>query len=542
MGDVPHHPSETEVGRLRAAELDDLADHWFWRDDPDASMRWRREAYRRHVGDGDDGHAALAAWRLFYDHFLVGETAPAGGWLARCREHADRAGGATLGWLSIADADWADREGDRAGRRRRSGEAVEIARGVGERDLLAMALQSHGRALIAAGQDRAGRRLLDEAMVSVVNEELDPLYTGWVYCNVVSTCFELADLRRAQEWSDAAARWCDDRDVGRMYPGLCRVYAVELDVLRGSWESAGDDVAKACADLYAYDPRYAASAHEVAGDLARRRGDLDGAAEEYRRCRELGGAPHLGLALLRAARGDPHVALAELRMLAETASAPLPDAMLLLALCDVGVEVGDLSAVRLATERMGALASEHPSGLVEAFAVAVRGELALMEHDLVSALHDLVDAAGRLTEHDVLHEAARRRVRVAEISARLGDREHAADELDAAIAEFDRLGAEPDRERARTQRALVLAGGGSHDSPAPSARPLSRREIDVLELVASGHTNRQVADRLVISSHTVDRHMSNIRSKLGVSSRAAAIAIAYENGWLDRVGPASPND
>ncbi|MEM9040657.1 MAG: LuxR C-terminal-related transcriptional regulator [Actinomycetota bacterium] len=541
MGDLPHHPPETDVDRLRADDLDELADQWFWRDDPDASMRWRREAYRRHVRDGDDDRSSRAAWRLFYDHFLVGETAPAGGWLERCREHADRAGDVAAGWLAIADADWADRGDDPLGRRRRSSDAVEIARAVGDRDLLAMALQSHGRALIAAGEGRDGRRLLDEAMVAVVNDELDPLYTGWVFCNVVSTCFELADLRRAQQWSDAAVRWCDGGDVGRMYPGLCRVYAVELDALRGSWESARAGVTRACADLHAYDPRYAASAHEVAGDLALRRGDLDGADDEYRRCRELGGAPHRGLALLRAARGDVAVALAELRALAEARSAPFPDAMLLLAMSDLAAEIGDASAVRLAAERLATLAADHPSELVDALALAVRGELALMEGDLVAALHDLVESTSRLTEHDVRHEAARRRVRAADVSARLGDHAHAVVELDAAIAVFDDLGAEPDGVRARSHRALLLDGGDPSPSPESSAGPLSRRELDVLELVASGHTNRQVADRLVISTHTVDRHMSNIRSKLGVSSRAAAIALAYEHGWLDGAAPASSN-
>ena len=118
---------------------------------------------------------------------------------------------------------------------------MELGRTTGHADLTAMALQAKGRSLVACGRLEDGITALDEAMVAVVNGELTPLFTGWVYCNALSTCHDLADLTRAIEWSDSAMRWCDDLREGRLYPGICRLHVVELATLRGTWESRGGD-------------------------------------------------------------------------------------------------------------------------------------------------------------------------------------------------------------------------------------------------------------------------------------------------------------
>ena len=212
---------------LTADELDELADAWFWLDDPDMSMAVRREAYRRHVDAADLRGAAGAAWRLFTDHHLVGEIAPAAGWLERCRRHVDEgAGPASAGWLSIADADCAASTGDHVGALRHANAAKEAGRRSRDPDLTAMALQAEGRARISLGERTEGLRDLDEAMIAVTNGELQPLFTGWVYCNVVSTCYAVADLRRATEWSDEAMRWCATLargpHVSRVVPGVRR--------------------------------------------------------------------------------------------------------------------------------------------------------------------------------------------------------------------------------------------------------------------------------------------------------------------------------
>ncbi len=511
---------------LTADELDELADAWFWLDDPDMSMAVRREAYRRHVDAADLRGAAGAAWRLFTDHHLVGEIAPAAGWLERCRRHVDEgAGPASAGWLSIADADCAASTGDHVGALRHANAAKEAGRRSCDPDLTAMALQAEGRARISLGERTEGLRDLDEAMIAVTNGELQPLFTGWVYCNVVSTCYAVADLRRATEWSDEAMRWCATLREGLMYPGLCRVYAVELGYLRGDWDTASDHALQACQELTAFDPRYAGAAFCLVGDLRRVRGSLDEAEEAYRRAHELGLQPQPGLALTELARGNPADAMGALRSAwTEAAGAPLPRARLLAAVVEVAGVLGDTDAVGRAVAELGTIAEAADSPFLNATDEGARGDLSLLAGEPHGAVIRMRAAAATLDQLGFPYEAARRRARLAHALSAAGDPVGAELEVRQAIAQFERLGATIDLEEARRQLGP--------DRPSAGTCPLSTRELDVLRLVAAGRTNSEVADELLISHHTVARHMTNVRTKLGVGSRAAATALAYEHGWL----------
>ncbi len=512
---------------LTPGELDELADAWFWLDDPVRSMAVRREAYRRHVDAGDVRGAAAAAWRLFADHHLVGEIAPATGWLERCRRHVEEgAGPVAAGWLAIAEADCAATAGDHAGALRHAVAAEELGRRSGDQDVTAMALQAAGRARIALGDRTDGLRSLDEAMVAATNGELQALFTGWVFCNVVSTCYAIADLRRATEWSDAASRWCATLHDGLMYPGLCRVYAVELAYLRGEWDEASNDARRACEELTAYDPRYAGAAFALVGDFHRVRGELDEAEAAYARAHGLGCLPQPGLALTQLARGNTDAAMGALRSAwAEAPGAPLPRAQLLTAVVDVAVTVGDVDGLEAAVAELGAISAAADSSLLSAVADAARGVRSLHLGDPHGAVTSLRAAAAELDRLGFPYEAARRRVRLADALIAAGDPIDARLELHQAIARFDRLGAVLDLEDARRRLEPAIRD---------ETCPLSPRELDVLRLVAAGRTNTEVADELIISHHTVARHMTNVRTKLGVGSRAAATALAYEHGWLNR--------
>jgi DNA-binding NarL/FixJ family response regulator len=107
----------------------------------------------------------------------------------------------------------------------------------------------------------------------------------------------------------------------------------------------------------------------------------------------------------------------------------------------------------------------------------------------------------------------------------LGDEGSATRELDAAQAVFERLGASPDVARAIALRKDRELPGG-----------LTPRELEVIALVAEGGSNREIAEELDLSEKTVARHLSNIFTKLGISSRTAAAAFAYEHGLARRRG------
>lgn len=513
--------SALDASQLTAADLDALADALFWLDLPEESAAARRDAYAAHLASGAVGNATLAAWRLYYDHALVGELAVANGWLERARGHVDETTGSVeIGWLAVAEADCALLQGNAEAGLGHAQHALEVGRSTGDRDLTAMALQTKGRVLVELGRVEEGLALLDEAMVSVISGELEPLFTGWVYCNLLMTCRALADVRRAGEWTDAAMRWCDSLREGRLYPGLCRIHAVELACLRGEWVTAEADAVRACDELTAHDPRYAGEAFYLAGEMRRLVGDLEGAQEAFTRAHELGRLPQPGLALVRLAQDRTAGAAKALRLALQSGpAAPLPRAQLLAACVEAELHAGDVGTARDAADELVAVADESQSSFLAGLAWAAEGSVLFAEGDLSGALARLREACTQFQQLGYPYEAARAQLAIGLATRTAGDDETAAFELEAALATFDRLGALPDADRVRS----LL-----HPDRQALTR-LTEREVEVLRLVAQGSTNREIGAALFVSEHTVARHLSNIFSKIGVTSRAAATAYAYEH-------------
>lgn len=522
---------EERRDELDAEALDRLAEAHLWTDRRTDSIAARTDAHRRWLADGDLAGAAMAAWHLFYEHWLVGETVIGRSWLELARDHVRDEGSGVAGWLGIADADVAmsERRPEDALARARS--AVGIGEESGDDDLLAMALQASGRALILAGHPDRGVSDLDRAMIMVIGNRLRPLFTGWVYCNVIATCHGIADVRRANEWCKAALRWCDSLRNGALYPGLCRVYAAELAVLRGDWDEAAESARRACTSLTAFDERYAGAAHYTVGELARLRGDFPGAEASFDRAHRLGHLPQPGLALMRCAQDQVGPALASLRSALDAGPvAPLQRIRLLSALVEVAIVADDPTSVelgsRLASESMHA----STSPVVQASARSIAAAVSAWKGEADVALGEAREAVDAFQLLRMPYEAARERERIAELCARMGDDLTAEMELAAALDGFDRLGASNDASRVRARL-------GDTDSPLGGAAGLSDRELEVVRLVARGLTNRQVAERLFLSPHTVSRHLSNIYAKLGVGSRSAATSWAHDHGLMRRSSP-----
>ena len=513
--------SAREFSSLSPAELDRLGESLFWLDRPDDSIAVLGKAFTAHLASSAHERAAMAAWQLFYDHALVGEVALANGWLERARRHAGLAAGpVAAGFLAVAEADcavWSGAFDEAIGHGAR---AVELGHTAGDPNLLAMALQASGRALIASGRLAEGIAALDEAMVAVVNGELAPLYTGWVYCSALSTCHDLADLSRAVQWSEAAIEWCAELPEGRLYPGICRLHVVELSSLRGRWEVAADMARQACDDLSTHDQRYAGEAHYLIGELHRLVGDVDLAEESYTRAHQLGRLPQPGLARVRLAQGRGRDAARSLQLAVDSASsAPMRRAELLAALVEAHLSVADVEAAGMAAVQLADVASVAGSSFLDAVADTAQARVALACGDQLIAYRRAGEAVEIFQRLGVPYDEARAREVRGAAAQLLAERDAAELDLTAALGAFRALGAEPDARR--------LAGqlGGP-------ASVLSSRELDVLRLVARGSTNKEIAAALFISQHTVARHLSNVYTKLGVGSRSAATAWAFERALL----------
>ncbi|MFP3900431.1 MAG: response regulator transcription factor [Acidimicrobiia bacterium] len=418
-------------------------------------------------------------------------------------------------------------EAEQALARSRTDEAEALAeRGIriGQRfeapGLVALAICWQGLARLTSGDVESGAALLDEAMCSVMAGELDHHFTGWVYCFAIGMCMGVADLGRAAAWTEAAQAWCTSLPEATPYHGLCRVRQVEVMSLRGDLERAETEARRACEEMLAFEPHLAGEAFYVAGEVLRRKGEPEAAEEAFARARELGHDPQPGLALLRRDQGRVDTAASSLRAaLADPGRPPFQRAMLLGAQVEVRLRGGDLESAAAACEELVTVARELPSGALSATAATARGQLLLAEDHATEALAELRRAAARWRELGLRWEAATVRVLISQAMQQLGDREGAELEREAARSELAGLGSQ------HAQRVEEM----TIDRRQPP-RGLTERERDVLRLVAAGWTNRQIAQELILSEHTIARHVSNIFTKLGVSSRTAAAAFAFEHG------------
>jgi len=516
--------SARDEDRLSATDLDALADALFWLDRPLESAEMWHRAYLAHMERDERAEATMAAWRAFYEHLQIGERAVASGWLARMRDlAADTPGSLEAGYVALAEASWAHVGGDAEMALGPCREAVATGSERDDPNLTALAIETQGRLLIELGEVAQGLGLLDAAMLSVLGEDLDPLFEGWIYCELLSTCRGLADLERASEWTRAAMRWCDTLAEGRVYAGICRVHQVELDCLHGDWSRAEEGITRACADLLAVDPRYAGEAHYVAGELHRLRGEYDAAESAYRRAHELGRDPQPGLALLRLAGGQAASALAALRESSVCREGPpIHRARSLAALVAAELQGGSPERAHAAMGSLSQVTDDNESSYLRAIEAHCQGSVLAAEDRPEEAVTALRTARRLFTELGMPREIAEVGLLLGQLGQRAGDIDGARLELEAARATFARLGAAPSLATAD----LLLAG------TAADRHGLSERELEVLDLVARGRTDREIAAELVISEHTVARHVSNIRTKLGVSTRAAATGYAYTHGLL----------
>jgi DNA-binding CsgD family transcriptional regulator len=481
---------------------------------------------RAHHGFQQTGDAERAAWcafRIGLELFFKGSAAQAGGWMARSRRILDEAGidSVVRGFLAVPEAIAAVRAGEPARAYDLFTNAIDVARRFANRDLVTIARQGQGRSLIRLGRIAEGIALIDEAMVSVTAGEVSSLVIGDIYCSTIDACSEIFDLRRAHEWTTALARWCESQPDTIAYRGACRVKRAELLQLHGSWSDALDEAARACESLLLPPPKPAAGvAFYQCGELHRVRGEFAKAEEAYRQANELGRKPQPGLALLRLSQGDTDAALASIRRAVDETRDVPNRARVLGAYVEILLAAKDVAAARVAADELTAMAARLDAPLLQAIAAKAVGATLIGEGDGSRALDALGVATQLWNDIEAPYESARTRELVALASRLVGDDDTATLELDVARRAFQRLGAAPD-----VARVEALAG----NARTRASGQLTAREREVLALIASGKTNRAIAESLDLSEKTVARHVSNIFTKLGLSSRAAATAYAFKH-------------
>ena len=470
---------------------------------------------------GESERAAYCAFWIGLNLLLRGEWSRGGGWLARASGAIEDAEFpcAARGLLLVPAFIETFERGDLEAAASLADEMTEISRACSDADLTAFAALCRGEAAIAGGDISAGLKALDEIMLAAISRQLSPMCTGIMFCAAIEQCTLAFDVRRAAEWTDALTGWCGAQPDLVPYRGQCLVHRSEVFLRKGAWDDAAAEIARACERLA--DPPHPALglAWYQQGELHRLRGELTAAERAYQAARECGREPAPGFALLRRASGDTTAAVAAIRRMIAESHGPTRGVMLAAAV-DIFLTASQIDNARTTADELAALARDLGAPLVDAMAAYANGAVRIAQDDAPSALPELRRASAQWHALGMPYDVARARVQIALACRVLGDDAAAELEFATARGEFERLGARPDQ-----QRVDALTG------IAPSTDlPISEREQEVLRLVASGLTNREIAAELSISEHTVARHLQNMFLKLGLSSRAAATAYAYEHG------------
>jgi DNA-binding CsgD family transcriptional regulator len=512
--------SEVATTALTASDFTRLATAAFLLGRRNDCVQALQRAYQGHVDAGQTLEAVRAGFWLAMVLLESGETAVGGGWAARCNRLLSEVPGDVVerGYLLNLEMLRCIFSGDFESAWDLAVEVTDYGRRFGDANLLANGLNAQGRIRLYTGRVPEGLALLDEAMVGIATGDVSPIFAGEIYCSLIEACQEVSDYGRMSEWTSALTRWIDAQPGLVTFAGQCAVHRGQIMRMHGAFGQALAELERAV-DRYreAHNLAPAGLAMSETGDVHRLLGDYDAAESAYEEAATFGHEPQPGLALLWLARGRTTAAQqAVARLLAEPRD-PVHRSQLLPAAVEILLAVGEIEAAAVVAEELAAVAESFGCAALRAMSLQATAGCRVESGEAGAAISALRKAQGLWRSLDAPYDVARCQVLMGRALRALGDEESAISELSQARRAFRELGAT----RAEQDVARLVA----------RSRPagLTEREVEVLRLVANGRSNPEIAAVLVLSEKTVARHLSNIFTKLEVTSRTAAAAFAFEN-------------
>ncbi|UOQ88394.1 helix-turn-helix transcriptional regulator [Agromyces endophyticus] len=508
---------------LDAGELDEFGQAaWFVGRDEVSERAWER-AHLRYLDDGDLAAAVRCAFWLGFTLGEHGQFVKANTWMARLFELCARGAGDPRieAFEAVLRAHATFAEGRVAASEPLYRHAAELADAAGDGDLDTLATMGRGRALMVLGRFEEGVAALDRVMLLIGTGRVSDRAAGPAYCAVIASLLARGDLERARTWTRELGDWCDAQRGLEPFRGECTLHRATVMQIGGEWDAA----ARAADHVRATETRTdtLANAWYRLAELRRVTGRVAEAGDAYREAARLGREVHPGLALLHRDAGELDTAWRGLERARSAVNDPATRAELLAASVDVAIDRQRIDDAEAAAAELATWADAFGDVVyLRALSARAAGEVAVAQGRAAEAASRLRTAWMLWRRLDAPYDAALTRVLIGCAARRAGDEEGAQLEFDAARSVLEALGAVPDL--ARLERVAAPSGP---DGPAAG---LSRREREVLGLVARGWSNRQIAEQLFLSERTVARHVGSILAKLGVPSRSAATAYAYANG------------
>jgi DNA-binding NarL/FixJ family response regulator len=519
--------------------LEGLGNAAWWLDLSDLVFGSREKAYRLYLTRGDRAEAARVAVWLAWDYWAFqGESAVANGWLQRARRLLDGLPSCSeRAWLEVREGSFRLlEEGDPVRALAQAAEGIRIAQEVGNIDLEMLGRAVQGLALVASGAVSEGMSNLDEVNAAVIAGELtNRVAIGLAGCYLIAACERVRDYDRAVQWCKRLKEFCAKWGLRPLF-AVCRTQYASICLWRGTWLEAEEELCAASDELAASRPAMKSDALVLLAELRRRQGRLQEAAALVNQT-----PPH-GAGLLERAElafdcGDyPAAAERAEQYLRHRPTSNLTDrASGLEILVRALTCLQDWENAKAALGELSGIAALVATLPLQAAASFASGYIAMGENKADAARKCFEDAVDLYLRSGAPFEVGRARIELARALGKVGRIEAALDEAQRAKILLSELNAELESARAQSvleELAPLLQSNQAAVSLKARSSELTRREIEVLRLVAEGLNNQMIAERLFVSEHTVHRHLSNILNKLDVSTRSAAVAQALRRGLL----------
>jgi DNA-binding NarL/FixJ family response regulator len=513
-----HAAFDSAVGlQATAAGLSGLGDAQWWLGDARAAFScWERAyALSRQTDPAQAVFLALGLSLLYDANF--GDRAAAQGWAARAvRIAADVDDPVVTAWASLAQAGSAD-DPERVAAW--SEAAYDVAARTGDRDLELCALSLWGSALIDLGQVLKGMALLDEALAGALGGEgARPDTVVFTSCLLMQSCVRGGDFLRVVQWTRSLDSFIERYGCPYLH-ATCRASYGAVLVSTGDWPRAETELTAATELARDAMPEVQAEAAAFLADLRLGQGRV-GEARRLLSGFEDRTVVQPVLAASYLAAGDVATAVSFVRRQLEQAT-PLDEARLREVLGAACLATGDVAGAAAEAEHLSALSAATDSGLIAARAARLCGRALLAQGNSRQAVARLSAAQSWFGLLEMPLEVARTRMLLANAMA-VDDPAPAVAEVRIALAVFEDLGAATDADAAA---AWLRAAGATAARVGPRGLGLlTKREHDVLEVLAEGLPNPEIAARLYISRRTVEHHVASILSKLGARNRTEAAA------------------